>query len=95
MAINHYQKKNTFTKLELVKFAMLGEEIASGAKHADNLSPVIFGGFTLVRSLNPLDIISLPTIEDIYVIITHPLVELKTKDSRQIINKQIIQNKMN
>ena len=87
-AIN-YLTGNTFSKLELVKFAMLGEEIASGAKHADNLSPVIFGGFTLVRSLNPLDIIPLPTIEDVYVIITHPLVELKTKDSRQIINKQI------
>ena len=31
----------------------------------------------------------MPTIEELYVIITHPLIELKTKDSRQIINKQI------
>ena len=77
----------TFSMLELVKFAMLGEEIASGAKHADNLSPVIFGGFTLVRSLKPLDIITLPTLEELYVIITHPLIELKTKDARLLINK--------
>ena len=48
---------NIFSKLDLVKYAMYGEKIASGAKHADNLSPVIFGGFTLVRSLKPLDII--------------------------------------
>ena len=51
---------------------MYGEEIASGSKHADNLSPVIFGGFTLVRSLNPLDIITLPSLNELFVVITHP-----------------------
>ena len=80
---------NTFSKLELVNFAMLGEEIASGSKHADNLSPVIFGGFTLVRSLKPLDIITLPSLEELHVVISHPLIELKTKDARLIINKKI------
>ena len=80
---------NIFSKLDLVKYAMYGEEIASGAKHADNLSPVIFGGFTLVRSLKPLDIIPLPSLKELYVIITHPLIELKTKDARLIIDKKI------
>ena len=78
-----------FSKLELVEFAMLGEEIASGVKHADNLSPVIFGGFTLVRSLKPLDVITLPSLKELYVIITHPLIELKTKDARMMIDKKI------
>ena len=78
-----------FSKLELVEFAMLGEEIASGVKHADNLSPVIFGGFTLVRSLKPLDVITLPSLKELYVIITHPLIELKTKDARIMIDKKI------
>ena len=80
---------NKFSKLELVKFAMLGEEIASGVKHADNLSPVIFGGFTLVRSLKPLDVIRLPSLNELHVIITHPLIELKTKDARVMIDKKI------
>ena len=80
---------NKFSKLELVKFAMLGEEIASGVKHADNLSPVIFGGFTLVRSLKPLDVITLPSLKELYVVITHPLIELKTKDARVMIDKKI------
>ena len=80
---------NKFSKLELVKFAMYGEEIASGAKHADNLSPVIFGGFTLVRSINPLDIVTLPSLNELFVVITHPYIELKTKDARLIINKEI------
>ncbi len=80
---------STFSKLELINFAMLGEEIASGEKHADNLSPVIFGGFTLVRSLKPIDIITLPSLKELYVVITHPLIELKTKDARLLINKKI------
>ena len=80
---------NKLSKLELINFAMLGEEIASGTKHADNLSPLIFGGFTLVRSLKPLDIIALPSLKELYVIITHPLIELKTKDARVIINEKI------
>jgi len=80
---------NKFSKIELVKFAMCGEEVASGSKHADNLSPVIFGGFTLVRSLKPLDIVTLPSLEELYVIITHPLIELKTKDARLLIDKNI------
>tara|TARA_B100000963_G_C22477450_1_gene603058 strand:+ start:50 stop:970 length:921 start_codon:yes stop_codon:yes gene_type:complete len=87
-AIN-YLTGNKFSKLELVEFAMLGEEIASGAKHADNLSPVIFGGFTLVRSLKPLDVVNLPSLENLYVVITHPLIELKTKDARLVIDKNI------
>ena len=87
-AIN-YLTGNKFSKLELVEFAMLGEEIASGAKHADNLAPVIFGGFTLVRSLEPLDVIKLPSLENLYAVITHPLIELKTKDARLVIDKKI------
>ena len=39
-----------FSKTELVDFAMDGEELASGSRHADNVAPCIFGGFTLVRS---------------------------------------------
>ena len=68
---------------------MYGEEIASGAKHADNLSPVIFGGFTLVRSINPLDVVTLPSLNELFVVITHPYIELKTKDARLIINNEI------
>jgi len=48
-----------FSKLELVEFAMEGEKLASGAKHADNVAPCIFGGFVLVRSVDPLDVVPL------------------------------------
>ena len=40
-----------FTNEDLVRFAMNGEKIAGGVKHADNVSPCIYGGVTLIRSI--------------------------------------------
>src|SRR5206468_8587000 len=42
---------NMFTKDEQVSFALFGEKVASGVKHADNVAPVIFGGITLIRCI--------------------------------------------
>ena len=50
---------NPFTKNELVHFAMKGEVVASGSEHADNVSPCLLGGFTLVRGYNPLEVIKI------------------------------------
>jgi homoserine kinase len=50
---------NYFTKHDLVRFAMHGEKLASGVKHADNITPCIYGGVTLIRSIFPLDIVPL------------------------------------
>ncbi|MGI9651402.1 homoserine kinase [Chryseobacterium sp. RLHN22] len=80
---------NIFTKEELVHFAMFGEELASGVKHADNIAPCIFSGITLVKSSNPIDIIPLNT-PDLFVTAVHPQVEVKTSDARQILKKNIL-----
>ncbi|ASK30555.1 homoserine kinase [Chryseobacterium sp. T16E-39] len=79
---------NLLSKEELVYFAMFGEELASGVKHADNIAPCIYGGITLVKSSDPVDIISLNT-PDVYVVAVHPQVEVKTSDARQILRKNI------
>lgn len=88
VAANHLLN-NQFNKLELVNFAMSGEYIASGARHADNVAPCIFGGFTLVRSNNPLDIIPLD-FPPLWVTIVHPQIEVKTSDAREILRKQVL-----
>ena len=49
-----------FSAHDLIQFAMEGEILASGSPHADNVAPVLLGGFTLVRSINPVDVIKLP-----------------------------------
>ncbi len=79
---------NVFTKEELVHYAMYGEELASGSRHADNIAPCLFGGITLVKSSEPIDIIPLSS-PDLYVAAVHPQVEVKTSDARQILKKNI------
>ncbi|PZR08337.1 MAG: homoserine kinase [Flavobacterium psychrophilum] len=74
---------------ELVYYAMQGEALASGAPHADNVAPALLGGFTLVRSYDPLDIITLPTPAELYVTVIHPQIELKTKDARSVLKENI------
>lgn len=78
-----------FTKNELVYFAMQGEFAASGNAHADNVAPSILGGFTLVRSYDPLDVILLDYPDELYVSIIHPQIEIKTSDSKKILRKEI------
>lgn len=77
-----------FTKLELVEFAMEGEKLASGSRHADNVAPAIFGGFTLVRSTDPLDIISLDY-PPLWATVIHPQIEVKTAEARAILPKEV------
>lgn len=78
-----------YSALELVKFAMEGERLASGVAHADNVAPALFGGFTLVRSYAPLDIISIPSPNELYATVIHPQIEVKTSDSRKILKTKI------
>lgn len=88
VAANHLLD-NIFSNEEMIQFAMNGEKLASGVKHADNISPCISGGITLIRSIHPLDIISIPA-PDLYVTVVHPQIEVKTSDARQILKKQIL-----
>lgn len=78
-----------FSTLELVKFAMEGEHLASGVAHADNVAPAIFGGFTLIRSYEPLDIVPIHTPPELYATVIHPQIEVKTSDSRKILKTNI------
>jgi homoserine kinase len=82
-----------YSKKELIRFAMEGEAIASGAAHADNLAPVLLGGFTLVRSNKILDVIKLPNPKELVATIIHPKIELKTLHSRAILKTTIPINK--
>lgn len=78
-----------FKDVELIPFAMEGERLASGNAHADNVAPALLGGFSLVKSYDPLEILSLPTPPDVRMVILHPLIEIRTKDSRAILKQTI------
>lgn len=88
VAANHLLG-NIFSDDELVQLAMNGEKLASGVKHADNIAPCILGGISLVRSIHPLDIISIPS-PKLHVTVVHPQIEVRTSDARQILKQQVL-----
>ena len=88
VAANHLLG-NIFSNDELVQFAMNGEKLASGVKHADNIAPCILGGVSLIRSIYPLDIVSISS-PDLFVTVVHPQIEVRTSDARQILRQQIL-----
>jgi len=92
-AINELLGK-PFSKQELIYFAMQGEKLASGTEHADNVSPVILGGFTLIKSYQPLDVLKINSPDDLHVTIIHPQIEVKTSDSRAVLKNQVALKKM-
>jgi homoserine kinase len=78
-----------FNQNELIEFAMKGEALASAAEHADNIAPALLGGFTLVKNLNPLRILQIPSPEDLYAVIVHQQIEIKTSEARSVLPAQI------
>jgi len=88
VAANHLLD-NIFSKEDLVRFAMFGEKVASGVKHADNTAPCIYGGVTLIRSIFPLDIISVPA-PKLFITVVHPQIEVRTSDAREILRKEVL-----
>lgn len=88
VAANHLLE-NLFSTDDLVQFAMNGEKLASGVKHADNIAPCILGGVSLVRCIHPLDIVSIAS-PDLFVTVVHPQIEVRTSDARQILRQQIL-----
>ena len=88
VGINHLMGE-PFSKKELLPFAMEAERVACGSAHADNVAPSLLGGFVLVRGYEPLDVVSIPTPENLYCTLVHPHLELKTQDSRQVLKSTI------
>jgi homoserine kinase len=74
---------------ELLPFAMEGERVACGAAHADNVAPALLGGFVLIRSYDPLDVVRLPTPSNAWVTVLSPNLELKTQDARKVLKRSV------
>ena len=68
---------------------MFGEEVACGSQIADNVAAAIYGGFVLIRSYEPLEIIKLPVPKELRLVAIHPQVEVKTKDARAVLPTKI------
>jgi homoserine kinase len=78
-----------YEKKDLLPFAMQGELAASGSPHADNVSASLLGGFTLVRSQNPLDVVNLHVPDGLVAAVFHPNISISTKNTRLILRKSV------
>lgn len=81
--------KAPLTPAQLLPSAMEGERIACGSAHADNVAAALFGGFVLIRSNNPVDVVPIHTSEGLCCTVVHPDLELKTSDSRKVLRTDI------
>lgn len=73
----------------LLPFAMEGERLACGSAHADNVAPALLGGFVVIRSYHPLDVIRIETPAVLFCTIVHPDIEVNTKDARFILKNEV------
>jgi homoserine kinase len=76
-------------KKDLLKYTLLGEMVASGAAHADNISPCLFGGLTIVLGTESGDVVRVPVPSTIRCVLVHPELRLDTRDSRKVLKPTI------
>jgi homoserine kinase len=74
------------TRIELLKVAMEGEAVASGSRHADNISPSLFGGLVLTVGIDEPRVKQIPVPEQIHAVIVHPHLQVSTKQARAILS---------
>ena len=72
---------------KIIKAATEGEKVASGMPHGDNVVPAYYGGFIILNSLEPLDVIKLPLDFELVIILPH--VQIKTEYARKILPEAI------
>jgi homoserine kinase len=77
------------TKVELLKFAMQGEAVASGSLHVDNISPSLFGGLVLTVGIDHPRVKRIPVPLDVRAVILHPHMFLSTKQARAILSRTV------
>jgi homoserine kinase len=73
----------------LLEAALEGEVLASGGRHADNLAASLLGGFTIVRSHEPLDVIRLDAPTAVRFVVVLPAMEIETRQARALLPESI------
>jgi len=75
--------------LELLQFAMAGEAVASGARHADNIAPSLFGGLVLTVGIDHPRVKQIPVPQSVRAVVVHPHMFLATAKARAILNSSV------
>jgi homoserine kinase len=73
----------------LLAYALVAEQVASGAAHPDNATPCLFGGLTLILSTDPVRHVQLPVPTGVLTVLVHPHVRVDTRDARGILKESV------
>lgn len=97
--------ETSLTKLEMVFYALIGEKVASGSFHADNVAPCLYGGLTLSTLKKPsetsaadsvlgpeslqIEVTELPIPQNLWCVVLHPKSQVETKMARGILKRDL------
>ncbi len=76
-------------QVELLKFAMAGEAVASGSRHVDNIAPSLYGGLVLTVGIDSPRVKQIPVPPGIRAVIVHPHMFLATASARAILRRSV------
>lgn len=82
------------SKAQLIPAGLASEATVSGY-HADNIGPALMGGFVLIRSCDPLQLVPLPFGGDpnnalpLWFVLVNPKFEAPTKEMRAVLPQQV------
>jgi len=81
--------KRPLRKRELLPFAVLGEQVADGSYHGDNVAPSLLGGIIFIRDNASLDFHRVMCPPGLYATVVHPKIKILTKDARDILSDSV------
>jgi homoserine kinase len=76
-------------RLQLLKFAMEGEIVASGSAHIDNIAPCLFGGLVLTVGIDNPRVKQIPVPASLRCVLVHPHMFLGTREARAILKTDV------
>jgi len=69
--------------VDLLEYALAGEQFASGGLHADNVAPSLVGGLVLCPQVLLPDMIPLSAPDGVSSVLVHPELQVNTAESRK------------
>lgn len=77
------------SQLEMLQFALKGEQVASGSRHVDNIAPSLYGGLVLTVGIDNPNVKQIPVPPTVRCVLVHPHMVLGTREARSILSRTV------
>jgi homoserine kinase len=72
----------------LLECGLVAEAKVAG-RHLDNIAPALLGGITLIRCIDPIDVVRLPVPTGLRLVLAHPAQRLSTAMARRALPRSV------